>query len=106
MGILYRNHKDGDVIIGLKKRIEKDLRSVSFHTYHGAKGLEFDDVYLIHVNEGLTPSLAKESSLEEERRMFYVAVTRAKQRLFVCCVKNKGGKICHPSRFINEMQEK
>ncbi|MCR4797695.1 MAG: ATP-dependent helicase [Lachnospiraceae bacterium] len=102
LGILYRRNKDCDKIKELLEREHVEFEDL--YTFHGAKGLEFDDVICIHVNERMVPSLGKGSDLEEERRMFYVAVTRAKHNLYVCCLKKKDGKLCHPSRFINEMQ--
>ena len=104
VGILYRNHKDARILQYMLQKFKLKEEWLHLHTYHGAKGLEFDEVYLIHVNEGLTPSYSPEDDVEEERRMFYVAITRAKNRLYICCIKNRGGKICHPSRFIHELQ--
>lgn len=60
-------------------------------TYHGAKGLEFDRVYLPDLNYGRVPHgrmLTKEE-LEEERRMFYVAMTRAKESLILLHIKSQ-----------------
>ena len=82
----------------------KEDAKVFLYTYHGSKGLEFDEVFLITVNEGMVPSKFCESDMEEERRMFYVALTRAKFSLRICCIKNRGGKEYQPSRFINEMK--
>lgn len=65
-------------------RARADQRSVKLMTIHLAKGLEFDSVYLAGVNEGLLPherSLYSESELEEERRLMYVAMTRARHNL-------------------------
>ena len=72
---------------------------------HGAKGLEFDAVLLPDVNEGNIPhkrSLSKES-LEEERRLFYVAITRARQYLWIGWVRKNRAGICEPSRFLREL---
>ncbi len=80
---------------------------VGLYTFHGAKGLEFDHVIILDVNEGVTPSSrAKEDTMEEERRMFYVAITRAKKSIFVISTKSKKGRKMYPSRFIAEMQDK
>jgi DNA helicase-2/ATP-dependent DNA helicase PcrA len=56
-------------------------------TIHSAKGLEWDAVYVLHAADGNLPSdmaTGSEAEIEEERRLFYVALTRAKNRLFVC----------------------
>ncbi len=78
---------------------------ISFLTMHGAKGLEFDLVFIIGVNEKITPyKKAKlDAELEEERRMFYVAITRARKRLLITHTKIKNGKEMSPSRFLNEL---
>lgn len=74
-----------------EERKGKQEGSVHMLTYHGAKGLEFDRVYLPDLNYGKVPHgrmLTKEE-LEEERRMFYVAMTRAKESLVLLYVKNQ-----------------
>jgi DNA helicase-2/ATP-dependent DNA helicase PcrA len=66
--------------------IDEDYLILS--TIHSAKGLEWDIVYVIHASDGNIPSdMATRSSeqIEEERRLFYVALTRARRWLFVCC---------------------
>lgn len=78
---------------GKKQEERKGEQEGSVHmlTYHGAKGLEFDRVYLPDLNYGKVPHgrmLTKEE-LEEERRMFYVAMTRAKESLVLLYVKNQ-----------------
>ncbi len=79
---------------------------VALHTMHGAKGLEYDNVFIIGANEGNMPykkaKLPKE--IEEERRLFYVAVTRAKKRLAICHTRERNGKNISPSRFIFELK--
>lgn len=78
---------------------------VTISTMHGAKGLEYDVVFLPDVNEGVTPykkALSKEEE-EQERRMFYVAITRAAMRLHISYVKRLNGKETVISRFIKEM---
>ena len=86
-----------------KKAEEKD--GICLMTMHGAKGLEFDTVFIIQSNEGVIPyKKAKlDAELEEERRMFYVAMTRAKRELIISYVKNKNGKEVSPSRFVSEL---
>lgn len=78
---------------------------ISLYTYHGSKGLEFERVFVLHVNEGMTPSekAIDTEALEEERRMFYVAVTRAKSEIFLLAIKKQGGKNMFLSRFLEEM---
>lgn len=78
---------------------------VSFCTMHSSKGLEFDTVIIPDVNEGIIPNskALTDDSIEEDRRLFYVAVTRAKKKLIICCVKEKSNKTMQPSRFIREL---
>ena len=73
---------------------------VGLYTFHGAKGLEFDHVYIIGATE------RECDDIEEERRMFYVAVTRAKSELCISTVKRRNGRKVYPSMFIGEMQLK
>lgn len=77
----------------LKEQKRPDLTQdrVKLMTMHGAKGLEFDTVFVIHGNEGCIPyKKAKlETEIEEERRLFYVAMTRAKNKLVISYVKEK-----------------
>ncbi len=86
---------------------EEIVNRVFLHTFHGSKGLEFDKVYLIDVCEGVTPSKKAEDEkmLEEERRMFYVAMTRAKSTLNICYINNRNNERLFPSRFIDEMKK-
>ena len=78
---------------------------VSLLTMHGSKGLEFDTVYIMAANEGAVPykKAKTEDEIEEERRLFYVAMTRAKQTLVISYAKEKNGKTAEPSRFVNEL---
>ena len=77
---------------------------VFLHTFHGAKGLEFDRVMILDANEGVTPSkhVETEEGLEEERRMFYVAMTRAKKELCISAVEKRQNELLYPSRFLKE----
>ena len=85
---------------------------VTLMTIHAAKGLEFPYVYAVGMEENLFPSIQSLGSwadLEEERRLFYVACTRAEQRLFLCYAENRyrwgNLTICEPSRFIDEIDK-
>lgn len=78
---------------------------ISFLTMHGAKGLEFDSVFIIQANEGSIPykKAVLEEEIEEERRLFYVAMTRAKSQLVISYCKDRNGKEMQASRFIHEL---
>lgn len=84
-----------------------DAPGVRLMTMHAAKGLEFDTVFIIQTNEGRIPykKSLKELGEEEERRLFYVAMTRAKEVLKISYVKIKNGKDVSPSRFVDELFE-
>lgn len=86
------------------EREQQKLDCVSLMTMHSAKGLEFAIVYILDANEGVTPhhKAVLDPDLEEERRMFYVAMTRAKDRLHVCYTKERYGKPQERSRFVDE----
>ena len=78
--------------------------AVTLATFHSAKGLEFDAVHMIDVNEGVTPykKAVLPTDLEEERRMFYVGMTRAKEELHLYAVKKLYNKTAEKSRFWEE----
>ena len=78
---------------------------VQLMTIHSAKGLEFEDVFVIHANEGeITHQKAeKKDEIEEERRLFYVALTRAKNNLCISYITQKNGNSIKPSRFVEEL---
>ncbi len=82
----------------------KEDDAVSLMTFHAAKGLEFENVYIIDLNEGISPikHATETEMLEEERRAAYVAMTRAKTNLALMYVKKRGGRFVQPSRFIHE----
>ena len=84
---------------------EKQERGVSLMTMHSSKGLEFKVVYILDANEGVTPhkKAVLEPDMEEERRMFYVAMTRAKERLHIYYVKERYHKKQTISRFVEEI---
>lgn len=92
---------------------KSDGDEVSLMTIHAAKGLEFPYVYLVGLEENLFPSimaLNSRSDLEEERRLFYVAITRAEKKLFISFAENRyrwgNLTLCEPSRFIEEVDKK
>lgn len=91
----------------------EDRNKVSLMTIHSAKGLEFSYVFIAGVEEELFPSQFSSGSakeIEEERRLFYVAITRAKKRVVITLAKTRyrwGSLIdCRPSRFIREIDPK
>jgi DNA helicase II / ATP-dependent DNA helicase PcrA len=87
-----------------------DEEKITLMTIHMAKGLEFRHVYVVGMEEDLFPSqmmLTSRADLEEERRLFYVAITRAKEKLFLCYADTRYRygrlKTCEPSRFLEEI---
>ena len=105
---LYDYLQNVNLLSDVDKTEEND-RAISLMTIHSAKGLEYDVVFLTGMEEGLFPSLRtmEEGGLEEERRLAYVAVTRAKERLFVSSAASRTvfGKRAYTkrSRFIDEI---
>ena len=92
--------------------VEETEDVVTLMTLHSAKGLEFPVVFLIGMEEGIFPgykSISEPTELEEERRLCYVGITRAKQQLFLTCSKQRtifGSTSYNPvSRFIKEIPE-
>ncbi|MGH4118706.1 ATP-dependent helicase [Clostridium sp.] len=84
-----------------KKSTEDD--AVILSTIHGVKGMEFKNVYLINCNEENIPHVnSMDKNIEEERRLFYVGVTRAIDNVWLCISKNIKGKVKETSRFIVE----
>lgn len=77
---------------------------VVISTLHGVKGLEYAHVYILNVNEGSIPykKAVLDDAVEEERRLFYVGMTRAKETLALCYVKKQYEKEREPSRFLEE----
>ncbi|WMI80656.1 ATP-dependent helicase [Anaerotignum sp. MB30-C6] len=78
-------------------------QGVTLSTMHGAKGLEFYAVFLPSLVEGIVPHEKALEALEEERRLFYVAITRTKERLCLSASRSRYGKETNPSRFLKEM---
>ncbi len=96
---LYKNSKDNST-------------GITLSTVHSIKGLEFERVYIVDLVEGDFPSQSSIESLdkgnkdlmEEERRLFYVGMTRAKKHLSLITLKSIGSKLLEPSRFLGELQ--
>lgn len=89
---------------------EEDEDAVLMMTMHSAKGLEFPVVFLAGMEDGLFPgfrAMEREEDMEEERRLCYVAVTRAREQLYLTCAERRllygRTQYAHPSRFIDEM---
>jgi DNA helicase II / ATP-dependent DNA helicase PcrA len=98
------------LVSSLDEDKDKDPEKVTLMTIHMAKGLEFKYVYIVGLEEDLFPSqlmLSSRSELEEERRLFYVAITRAKVRLFLsyALTRYRFGRLknCEPSRFLDDV---
>ncbi|MDA8641857.1 ATP-binding domain-containing protein, partial [Flavobacteriaceae bacterium] len=109
-GSLSEFLEDVALISDLDKDSNKSEPKVSLMTIHLAKGLEFSNVYIVGLEEDLFPSALSSttrSDLEEERRLFYVALTRAKKKIILSHSKTRyrWGKLndCEPSRFISEI---
>jgi DNA helicase-2/ATP-dependent DNA helicase PcrA len=92
---------------------DKDKDAVTMMTVHSAKGLEFKNVFIVGMEEDLFPSqmmLGSREDLEEERRLFYVAITRAEHKLTISYAETRYvfGRLkqCEPSRFLKEIDEK
>ena len=85
-------------------REKEECVGVSLMTMHSSKGLEYKIVFILDANEGVAPhrKAVLDADLEEERRLFYVAMTRAKERLHIYCVKERYGKKQDVSRFLGE----
>ncbi len=87
------------------KKNQQEKSGVTISTLHSVKGLEYDCVYILDVNEGVMPyqKAVLEEEIEEERRMFYVGMTRARKRLTLCSVRERFDKKTEPSRFLEEL---
>ena len=90
--------------------MDEEEESVTLMTLHSAKGLEFPVVFLVGMEEGIFPgykSIGEPKELEEERRLCYVGITRAKNNLFLTCSRQRtmfGSTSCNPvSRFVKEI---
>ena len=91
-----------------KTRAKEQREGVVVTTMHSAKGLEFDGVFMLEANEGMSPykKAVKPEEIEEERRMFYVAMTRAREHLHIYEVKEYYNRELEVSRFLKEILEK
>jgi len=100
------------LITGQDEDKDKDPDKVTLMTIHMAKGLEFRNVYIVGLEEDLFPSqmmLSSRAELEEERRLFYVAITRAQKSLFLsyALTRYRFGRLknCEPSRFLDDIDQ-
>ncbi len=100
------------LITGQDDDKDKDPDKVTLMTIHMAKGLEFRNVYIVGLEEDLFPSqmmLSSRADLEEERRLFYVAITRSKKSLFLsyALTRYRFGRLknCEPSRFLDDIDQ-
>ena len=101
----YRQIEEYETLL-LQEARKQDQRpqGVVLSTLHAAKGLEFDSVYILNVNEGCIPyrKAVLEDAMEEERRLFYVGMTRARKELSLCFVRRIRDAKKEPSRFLLE----
>lgn len=88
-----------------KNQEKEDKEAVIMETMHRSKGLEYDSVFIIDANEGIMPhnKAVIPADIEEERRLFYVAMTRAKRNLHIYYSKERYNKKMEPSRFVKEL---
>ena len=92
------------------KEAPRESDTVCLSTIHGSKGLEFDNVWVMGVVDGILPSWqslrsdAKPHQMEEERRNFFVAVTRTRKALVLSYAGQYRGRIREPSRFLGELE--
>lgn len=101
------------LVTGQDEDKDKDPEKVTLMTIHMAKGLEFKYVYIVGLEEDLFPSqmmLSSRAELEEERRLFYVAITRAQKRLYLsyALTRYRFGRLknCEPSRFLDDIDSR
>ena len=101
------------LVTGQDENKDNDPDKVTLMTIHMAKGLEFKNVYIVGLEEDLFPSqmmLSSRAELEEERRLFYVAITRAQKKLFLsyALTRYRFGRLknCEPSRFLDDVDSR
>lgn len=112
---VIEERRNAETADGISRTENGPEDGVTFITMHGSKGLEYDKVFIPNCNEGVTPhkKARSEEEIEEERRMFYVAATRARKELTFLYItgqtsaREEGGnaKPIQPSRFLAELQE-
>ena len=90
-----------------RQKSPDDKPGVALMTMHSAKGLEFDIVFIPDANEGMIPyrKSVEDGQIEEERRLMYVAMTRAREHLYLSYVKQRFQKEESPSRFLKEIEK-
>ncbi len=105
----YGDYASWKKAVSLSRQQAKDESGDRVHilTMHAAKGLEYEEVFLPELNEGIIPGrrAGTESEIEEERRLFYVAMTRARKRLYLSYIEEHYGKKLQPSRFLLSLEE-
>jgi len=101
------------LVTGQDEKEDNDPDKVTLMTIHMAKGLEFKNVYIVGMEEDLFPSqmmLSSRAELEEERRLFYVAITRAQKKLFLsyAITRYRFGRLknCEQSRFLDDIDKR
>ncbi|XP_024395416.1 ATP-dependent DNA helicase SRS2-like protein At4g25120 isoform X5 [Physcomitrium patens] len=108
----FLDHLSSREAENFQQRKQDNKNSVTLTTMHQSKGLEWDTVYIVKANDTETPLLnegkgqvADDScSIEEERRLFYVAMTRARKKLYICYVVTDSlRQVLQPSRFLKEL---
>lgn len=99
-----KKHKQ-ELIIQSQKQRDSMRDSLTMATMHSSKGLEYKIVFIIDANEGIIPhhKAVLDEEIEEERRLFYVAMTRAKEHLHIYSVKKRYNKDLDVSRFVGEI---
>ena len=98
--------EDASLINEDKEDEDEEKRGINLSTVHASKGLEYTAVFVVGCEETLFPhwrSMDNENELEEERRLMYVAMTRAESYLYLCNAEFRQGQYSRPSRFLGEI---
>lgn len=106
--LLVKWEKERDFACRLStKEVLGEEGGVRLFTLHGSKGLEFEEVFILDCNEKNIPSARAETveQIQEERRLFYVGLTRARKHVYLYYLKEDSDKKNRPSRFLRELQE-